>query len=108
MSKEPSVFQSKWPEGIEPLKRYTVMCDDDGCRCNAHFSVLVDQQGDVFLSMSAYHDEERTTENINPFPCVRIRTGFGGGRMRRTRQALLWLAKAIDMDTRESPESIFG
>lgn len=104
---DPEVFKSRWPDGLEAMKRYEVQCDDDGRRCDASLSVLVDQQGDVYVSMHAYHDEERTTENLNPFPTVRIRTAFGGGRNRRTRQALLWLAKAIEMDA-NSNEGIFG
>jgi hypothetical protein len=105
--KEPQVFQSRWPEGLEAMKRYEVECDDDGRRCDAKLAVMVDQQGDVYVSMHAYHDEDRTTENLNPFPVVRMRTGIGGGRNRRTRQALLWLAKAIELDA-QSTEGIFG
>jgi hypothetical protein len=32
---------------------------------------------------------------------VRCRTGIGGGRHSRTRQALLWLAMAIKLDNEE-------
>jgi hypothetical protein len=106
--KEPAVFQSVWPEGLQAMKRYELPCDDDGRLCDAKMAVLIDQQGDVYVSMSAYHDGDRDSRNLNPFPVVRVRTGIGGGRNRRTRQALLWLARAIELDTKESPEGCLG
>lgn len=105
---EPKVFRAAWPEGLEARKLYELYCDDDGARCDAKLRVIISEDGDVFVSMSAYHDVERTVDNLNPFPTVRVRTGIGGGRNRRTRQALLWLAKAIELDTIESPEGPFG
>ena len=63
---------------------------------------MVDEQGDVYVAMSAFHGQERTTENLNPFPSIRIRTYAGGGQHARTRQALLWLAKAIELDNADA------
>ncbi|TWT91417.1 hypothetical protein [Neorhodopirellula pilleata] len=105
--KEPKVFKPHWPEGLEAMKRYEILCDDDGNRCGSQMNVMVDNQGDVYVGMHAYHDEERTAENLDPFPSIRIRTGIGGGRNRRTRQALLWLAKAIELDS-QSNEGCLG
>jgi hypothetical protein len=104
---EPHAFRAAWPEGLEAMKSYGVECDDEGMRCDANMSVMVDEQGDVYVSMHAYHDEDRTVRNLNPFPTIRIRTGIGGGRNRRTRQALLWLAKAMELDA-ESDRGILG
>lgn len=104
MSREKSIFRPEWPEGLKEMTHYEVYCDDDGQRCGARMSVVVAGDGDVHVSMSAYHDEDRTPENLNPFPSIRIRTGIGGGRMTRTRQALLWLAKAIELDRKDNPE----
>lgn len=102
MSKtEDTVFAPCWPDGLEPGKVYEVKCDDDGRRCDSTLRVFADNQGDVYVSMYAYHDEDRTLKNRNPFPTIRIRTGLGGGRMRRTRQALLWLARAIELDLKD-------
>lgn len=98
---EPPVFRSQWPEGLQAGKGYIVACDDNGRECEAKLSVLISDDGDAWVSMSAYHDKERTAENLNPFPTVRIRTGIGGGRNRRTRQAILWLAKAIELDSQD-------
>lgn len=105
--KEPKVFKPAWPEGLQAGTLYETQCDDDGDLCDAKMSVMVDEQGDVYVGMHAYHDGERGAKNLNPFPSIRIRTGLGGGRNRRTRQALLWLAKAIELDAK-STEGIFG
>lgn len=104
MLTDKQVFRPQWPEGLDPNGRYEIPCDDDGRRCDAKMVVFTDPQGDCYVSVSAYHDEERTTENLNPFPCIRIRTGIGGGRNTRTRQALLWLARAIQLDRIDNPE----
>lgn len=95
----PDIFKATWPEGLEANKRYEVQCDDDGHLCDASMYVMVDDQGDAYVGMHKYLDEERGVKNLNPFPSIRIRTFHGGGRMRRTRQALLWLARAIALDS---------
>ena len=100
---ESDVFEPRWPDGLEPDKRYEVLCDDNGVRCDAKLSVVVDSQGDVYLCMREYRDENRDHTNLKTNPHVRICTRSGGGRMHRTRQALLWLAKAIELDTADNP-----
>jgi hypothetical protein len=98
---EDQVFRPHWPEGLKEATLYSTECDDDGRLCDARMNVFSDNQGDMYVSMHAYNDEERGVKNLNPFPKIRIRTGIGGGRMRRTRQALLWLARAIQLDNAE-------
>lgn len=91
--KEPRVFHPHWPEGIEAGESYRVLCDDKGRNEGSWLRVLVDEQGDVWLSMQ---DWENIPEGQpSPNPGIRIRALAGGGRMTRTHQALLWLADAI-------------
>ncbi len=98
-NREPAAFQSNWPEGLSPEVAYQVLCDDKGCKAGSFLNVYIDQQGDVFLSMQ---DWENVPEGEpTPFPSIRIRTLAGGGRNRRTRQALLWLADAIRRDNED-------
>lgn len=110
MSKEPSVFKPHWPEGLEQGRFYQFNCDDDGRDGEAFFRVLVAEDGDVHLCASklierGFTDKvsgEKLRSIYHNFPSVRCRTGIGGGRHSRTRQALLWLAKAIQLDNEEN------
>ena len=108
MAREPEVFRSKWPEGIKEGEHYEFLCDDKGADGKCWFRVFVANDGDVHLCAS--EQMEPRTKDVNGseldaiysyFPSIRCRTGAGGGRHRRTRQALLWLADAIRRDNEE-------
>ena len=99
-AKEPSVFKTNWPEGLEPQTQYQVLCDDKGRLGGSWLAVYIDEQGDVFVSMQDW--EEIPEGSPTPFPGIRVRTPAGGGRNRRTAQALRWLADAIRRDNEEN------
>lgn len=100
--KELSVFSPHWPDGLMTRKVYKFSCDD--C-CPSEdikeLTVVVSDDGDVWLSMMEVNDIHTSSPYNNSRPTVRCRTGIGGGRHRRTRQALLWLARAIQLDNEE-------
>lgn len=101
-SVESIVLRPHWPEGLQTRKVYRFQCDD--C-CPSEdtkdFTVVVSDDGDVWLGMLEINDKHTSEPYHNPSPTVRCRTGIGGGRHRRTRQALLWLARAIQLDNEE-------
>ena len=99
-SREPSAFRSQWPNGIEEGKPYKILCDDKGRLGGTWLCVIIDSQGDAHLCMQDW--EEIPEGKPTPFPTLRVRTSAGGGRNRRTRQALLWLADAIRRDNEEN------
>ena len=96
-------------EGLEQRKSYEFRCDDDGRNGDAWIRVRVASDGDVHVTASKQLEKSSvdrvTGETLQPvyaiFPFVRCRTGIGGGRHKRTRQALLWLALAIKLDNEE-------
>jgi hypothetical protein len=90
------VFRPRWPDGLKSREFYEVPCDDKGRNGGTWLRVMVADDGDVHVSMQEW---ERIPEGQpDPLPSIRIRTLAGGGRHGRTRQALLWLAKAIELD----------
>lgn len=99
---EELVMRPRWPEGLEARKVYRFQCDD--CcpqEDTKDFTVVVSEDGDVWLGMLEINEKHTSQPYRNPSPTVRCRTGIGGGRHRRTRQALLWLARAIQLDNEE-------
>jgi|SRR6185437_1040222 len=100
--KEPSAFRPTWPEGIEANKNYRMACDDKGRDGGSWMEVFIDDQGDAYLSAQDWEDILEPGSVPMPIPHIRIRTSVGGGRNRRTRQALLWLADAIRRDNEEN------
>lgn len=106
---ESVVLRPHWPDGLEQGRLYQFNCDDDGRDGEAFFRVLVANDGDVHLCASK--KLERTATDpvtgethraiYDNYPSVRCRTLGGGGRHSRTRQALLWLARAIQLDNEE-------
>ncbi len=97
---ESKVFDPAWPHGLEMMKSYKVACDDKGRNGGSWMRVLVAQDGDVHISMQDWEDVPKGEPS--PFPSIRIRTLSGGGRNSRTHQALLWLARAIQLDAVEN------
>lgn len=94
------IFEGKWPEGLKAGETYVFKCDDEERgREDRQFSVMIsDVDSDVYLMA---HDINLNCDHANPFPGIRCRTGIGGGKHYRTRQALLWLAQAIRLDNEE-------
>lgn len=107
---EATVFRPHWPEGLKEGTFYQFNCDDDGRGGDAFIRVVIASDGDVHLCASKLADRgfvdpvtgERKPPLYDSFPSVRCRTGIGGGRHQRTRQALLWLARAIQLDNEEA------
>ena len=99
--REPAAFSDQWPEGLEAGRSYKVLCDDKGRNGGTWLRVVIgEQDGDVYVTMQEWEDiPEGKPHSI---PSIRVRTLFGGGRNRRTRQALLWLADAIRRDNEEN------
>ena len=100
MSNQEKVFEAEWPEGLEAGVNYVISCDD-ACPTeeNRKFKIMISPgDGDIHISM---HDIDLKENRPDPFPSLRLRTYAGGGRHHRTRQALLWLAQAIKLDTDE-------
>lgn len=95
------LFEPHWPDGLETMVLYEFRCDDDSPDELSQLRVSISDDGDVWVGMSAIEDVRGEQPYSNPHPSVRCRTGIGGGRHRRTRQALLWLAKAIQLDNEE-------
>lgn len=89
-------FRPRWPDGLQACEFYEVPCDDKGRNGGTWLRVMVANDGDVHVSMQEW--ETIPTGMPKPVPSIRIRTLAGGGRHGRTRQALLWLAKAIELD----------
>lgn len=100
MKPEDTVFQSHWPEGLKNGEFYTFLCDDNGRNGGTWLKVMVaPADSDVHVSMMQWEDMKNGKPD--PFPSVRCRTVFGGGRHHRTKQALLWLAQAIRLDNED-------
>jgi len=97
-SVESVVLRSHWPVGLEFRHQYKFKCDDCGPEDIAELRVTISDDGDVWVGMSQIEGIRDEEPYANPHPSVRCRTGVGGGRHRRTRQALLWLARAIQLD----------
>lgn len=98
---EIAAFEPEWPDGLEQLRFYEFPCDDKGRDGGSWLRVMVAGDGDVHVSMQDWEDIKREGSAPSPNPSVRCRTLAGGGRYRRTRQALLWLAQAIRLDNAE-------
>jgi hypothetical protein len=94
------VFRPQWPDGLEQSEFYRVACDDKGWNGGSWLQVMVAGDGDVHVAMQNW--ERMPDGHPSPFPSIRVRSEFGGGRNLRTRQALLWLAQAIRLDAEEN------
>ena len=95
------VFKHHWPETLETRKFYQVFCDDKGAKGGTWLKLFIADDGDVHVAMQ---DWEHVPEGAaSTFPSLRVRTGAGGGRNQRTRQALLYLAEAIRLDQIDNP-----
>lgn len=88
---------SAWPEGLEAGVRYRLRCDMNRSAGAPQLVVLVDSQGDAHVSMPG--------GGVGLGHGIRVCTGQGGGRNRRTRAALLQLANAIRLDNQENGET---
>jgi hypothetical protein len=94
---EDVVFEPMWPAGLNQKEFYQLPCDDKGRNGGSWLKVMVAGDGDVHLMMQDWEDVPNGEPD--PIPTLRCRNYFGGGRNERTHQALLWLARAIQLDT---------
>lgn len=95
------VLSPQWPEGLQMNHAYTFYCDDKGSNEATYFSVYVATDGDCHLSAQEWENVQNEGSKPYPLPSIRCRTRIGGGRHGRVRQALLWLARAIQLDNEE-------
>lgn len=95
------VFAPHWPAGLVPGEPFRVYCDDDGQGERLWLSVFVQRDGDVVVGATDCREDE-------PYQSagIRVRTFAGGGRNLRTHQALLWLARAIQLDNADNPRLV--
>jgi hypothetical protein len=88
---------------------YQVNCDDAAHDDSTWLRVTVANDGDVHVFAQEWpglgSPEEDGRQNPDPFPSIRVRTWAGGGRNCRTRQALLWLARAIQLDAEDQAKA---
>lgn len=96
--REPPVYRSAWPEGLTHNVHYEFPCDDKGATGGSWLRVFVANDGDAHCSMQEWENIREPESSPSPLPSVRCRSYSGGGRFRRTRQVLLWLADAIRRD----------
>ncbi|MES2214184.1 MAG: hypothetical protein V4465_02220 [Patescibacteria group bacterium] len=71
-------------------------------------SIGFSHDGDSWISVASYREgfgEENGKTEISPYPIDhRFRSGFGGGRSLRVRNALMFLALAIKLDSKDMPD----
>lgn len=98
--REAQVFAPHWPKGLKLDETYVVPCDDKGRTGESWLKVFIARDSDAHVIMQ---DWESFPEGMpSPLPSLRCRTHAGGGRNGRTHQALLWLARAIQLDREEA------
>lgn len=103
--REAIVFAPHYPPTLKVMTHYRTPCDDKGREGMTWFGVMVSRDGDVHVSAQ---EREHLDDEPSPFPSIRVRTGMGGGRNWRTRQALLWLARAMQLDAEEQRRPLPG
>lgn len=110
-SREALVFAPHWPVGLDHQDAHRVVCDDKGRLGLCWLSVMVGPDGDAYAAMYQGCDDNGEPLDgtfaagdypADPMPGIRVRTYAGGGRNHRTHQALLWLARAIQLDNEEN------
>lgn len=93
---------NEWPEGLKSETFYQVLCDDKGRDGGSWLQVFIAGDGDVHVQLQEWEDIKVEGSRPDPFPTIRVRTHAGGGKNARTRLALLWLARAIQLDNEEN------
>lgn len=101
VSFERQVFKPRWPVDLDTSTFAQVPCDDKGRDGGSWLRVMVADDGDVHVSMQEWEDIKEPRSFPNPHPSIRVRTFAGGGRHLRTRQALLWLMLAMQLDAKD-------
>lgn len=96
---EEEVYDPHWPMGLDKDEAYVLPCDDKGRNGGSWLRVVIANDGDVHLVMQDWEDP--TEGQPSPVPTLRCRTLQGGGHHTRTHQALLWLARAIQLDNED-------
>ena len=83
-----------WISDLEADEIYERLHDDDDGTGLGKLMVQFDREGDAHVTIDS-----------NPNLSLRYRTGFGGGKSFRTRNALMILALAMKLDSEERPDS---
>lgn len=83
-----------WPDGLDTKEVYRRYSDDN----DSFLRILFSEDGDVWTTVFSHEDPEE------PGFGQRYRTGLGGGESLLTRNGLLILAKAIQMDNAKKPQ----
>jgi len=104
--KQENVFKPQWPEGLQLDDFVQLNCDDQGSDGQHWLKVWVAPDGDVHLLM--WNLDHPDDEWANPMPTLRCRTEMGGETNTRTHQALLWLARAIQLDAEDRNKRRLG
>ncbi len=91
-----------WPAQIKPDILYTRRSDDTDGYDN---TIAVDigsgiRAGDAYVEVQSKFDPDSITIGVHCF-----RSGIGGGGSPRVRNALLFLALAIELDNRDYPQN---
>ena len=91
-------FTPKWPEGLDRSAKHTIHCSEKTRgEQSASLSVIIIDNGDICLE-SIQRDYQVDTFDRTE---VWTRNALGGGVCPRTHQALLMLAKAIQLDNED-------
>lgn len=92
---EATIFAPRWPAELQGNSAYSITCDDAR---TSGLRLIISRDGDVWVQCheGAGGDGEKYVH-----AGIRVRTYHGGGRHTRTHQALLWLARAMQLDRAE-------
>jgi len=88
-----------WPTSLKSDTAYTRKGDDtDGS--NSHILVMFSRDSDGWIEVVPHLDPDAEQFSTSH----RFRTSFGGGRSLHVRNALLMLARAVELDNKERPD----
>ncbi len=92
-----------WHPGVDPKKAYQRRSDDTDGQ-DMGIGVMFGSDSDAHFQVWSYNLDRKTGEPQYDDGHHRFRTHFGGGRSLRVRNALIMLARAIDLDNKERPD----
>jgi len=87
-----------WPDSLRAGEVYETKSDDNPHDEKSCVSVVFSQDGDAWVEVQSFIDPDADIYTASH----RFRTYMGGGRRLRTRNALLFLARAIQLDAKEA------
>ena len=82
-----------WIQELSTERLYQRLHDDTDGEPIGRVMVMFDRQGDAYISTDSHYA-----------PPLRFRSGLGGGRSLRVRNALMILAYAIELDNETLPD----